>query len=85
MALPTSLLSEINEEHDFAISHFPPFASAHEGLAIIQEEFEELKAEVFRHQSKRDIAKLRKEALQVATMAARFIIDVCSTSIDEED
>jgi len=77
MAIATSLLNEVDNEHDFAIAHFPPFASAHEGLAIIQEEFEELKREVFINQAKRDNIKMRKEAIQVATMALRFVIDVC--------
>ena len=75
--IPSELIDKVQAEHEYAISHFPPFASAHEGLAIIEEEFEELKADVFTHQSKRDMAHMRKEALQVATMALRFIVDVC--------
>ena len=78
MAIPTSLLNEVDEEHDFAIAKFPPFYSAHEGLAIIQEEFEELKQEVFVRQTQRSNTKMRKEAIQVATMALRFVIDICS-------
>ena len=76
MTIPAGLIYELNAEHEAAISHFPAFASAHEGLAIIQEEFEELKAEVFKNQSQRSNTKMHKEALQLATMALRFIIDV---------
>jgi hypothetical protein len=77
MTIPQWLFDEANKEHDFAIKRFPEFASAHEGLAIIEEEFEELKREVFVNQSKRDNGKLQKEALQLATMSLCFIIDVC--------
>lgn len=77
MTIPTGLLNELDNEHSSAIEHFPPFYSAHEGLAIIQEEYEELKEEVFKKQGKRSVHKMRKEALQVATMALRFIMDIC--------
>ena len=77
MSLPTSLLNEVDSEHDFAIGEFQPFHSAHEGFAIIQEEFEELKTEVFVNQKRRSTPKMRKEALQLATMALRFIVDIC--------
>lgn len=50
--------------------------SIHEGLAVIMEEFEEFKAEVFR----RDVneANLKKELVQVATMCRRFYEDLFS-------
>lgn len=66
---------EIENEHGRAISRYPKFNSPHEGLAVIQEEFEELKAEVFLNHSKRDKERMRKEAIQLGAMALRFIID----------
>ena len=72
-----SVINDIRAEHEFAITHFPPFYSPHEGYAIILEEVRELEQEVFKHQKVRDITKMRKEALQIATMAIRFIIDLC--------
>lgn len=51
--------------------------SAHEGFAILLEEVDELKAEVWVNQTKRSVKKLRKEAIQVAAMALRFVTDVC--------
>lgn len=59
------------------VLQFPKFNSAHEGFAILLEEVEELKAHVWMNQSKRDIEAMRKEAVQVAAMALRFIVDVC--------
>ena len=59
-----------------ASGKFGEFKSAHEGLAVILEEYEELKAEVFKKSKKRDIEKLRKEAKHVATMGLRFMVDL---------
>jgi len=69
-------LTEIMSELGRATDKFGAFHSAHEGLAIILEEYEELKKEVFRKQSDYDMAKLRKEAKHVATMGLRFMIDL---------
>lgn len=57
---------------------FPEMYSAHEGFAIILEEMDELKAHVWMKQSKRDLAAMRKEAIQVAAMAISFAVDVCN-------
>jgi len=50
------------------------FTSAHEGLAVILEEFAELQDEVFKRE--RDVERLRKEACQLSAMAMRFIVDI---------
>lgn len=55
---------------------WPPFNSAHEGFAILMEEFEELKAHVWMNQKRRDLPAMRAEAIQVAAMAIRFAKDV---------
>jgi len=70
-----SALRLIKEEHERAIDKFGKFNNQHEGLAVLWEEFEELKTEVFKKQSEYDIDKMRKEACQVGAMALRFMID----------
>lgn len=68
---------EIRQEYSRATSKFSPFHSGHEGLAVIMEEFDELKAEVYKKPDKISKELLRKEAIQVAAMAIRFITDIC--------
>ena len=53
------------------------FHSAHEGYAVILEELDELKAEVWKRRVDRDRNKMLQEAVQVGAMAMRFIVDVC--------
>lgn len=56
---------------------FPAMASPHEGFGIMYEEFVELQAHIFAKAGKRNTEEMRKEAVQVAAMAVRFIIDIC--------
>jgi hypothetical protein len=70
------LLTDVRMEYRLASSKFPPFNSAHEGLGVIWEEFEELKAEVFKKKGDRSYPSMKNEATQVAAMALRFILDV---------
>lgn len=67
----------IEEEYLKASQKHPPFHSAHEGLGVIWEEFEELKAEVFKRTEKRDRTAMRDEAIQVGAMALKFLVDLC--------
>jgi hypothetical protein len=67
-------------ELQMAQENWPPFNSAHEGFAILYEEFDELKEQVWVNQKRRDLPKMQAEAIQVAAMAIRFAMEVC----DEE-
>lgn len=67
------------EEAFSAAAKFAPFNSAHEGYAVMHEEFDELKAHVWTNQKKRDIPAMRAEAIQVAAMALRFVVDICDS------
>lgn len=58
------------------------FASAHEGYAVILEELDELWDEVKKGGTEpRSIPRMRKEAIQVAAMAMRFVLDVCDKGV----
>ena len=58
-----------------ARAKFAPFNSAHEGYAVLKEEVDELWEEIKRKNNSKEA--MRKEAIQVAAMAFRFIQDVC--------
>ena len=67
----------IESEYDHATQKHNPFVSAHEGYAVILEELDELKAEVFKRSDKREKYRLTAEAKQVSAMALRFLVDLC--------
>lgn len=75
-----SIMTAVQQEVDAARIAWPPFHSAHEGFAILNEEFDELKAHVWTNQKRRDLGAMKNEAIQVAAMAVRFAEEVC----DEE-
>lgn len=60
-----------------AMKDWPAFHSAHEGFAVLKEEVDELWDIVKINQKKRNVDDMRKEAIQVAAMALRFIVEVC--------
>lgn len=81
------IVGDIDFEFKFATSKYPKFNSRHEGYAILQEEVDELWDEIKKNHSKDEEAmkKMRKEAVQVAAMAMRFIYDCCDTKNPEEN
>lgn len=73
-----AVMDEVHDEVERAESLHPPLNSAHEGWAVISEEFnKELWEHVCTNEKRRDVAAMRKEAVEVAAMAVRFIRDVC--------
>lgn len=64
-------------EAERASRRFPPFRSPHEGIAILEEEFLELRSAVFWAPSEERDEAMRKEAIQTAAMALRFVSDCC--------
>jgi NTP pyrophosphatase (non-canonical NTP hydrolase) len=71
------LADEVMAELNSAMQNWPEFNSAHEGYAVLAEEVDELWEHVKTNQKRRDLAKMRKEAVQVAAMAMRFALEVC--------
>ncbi len=64
----------VEDELFEAVRQFPPFNSPHEGYAVIREELEEL----WEHaKSNTGLSpEALQEAIQVATMAVRYFIDL---------
>lgn len=69
--------NEVVAELQRAVALHGPQRSAHEGWAVLYEEVDELWDEVKMNGNKRSKARMRAEAIQIAAMAMRFIIDVC--------
>ena len=67
----------VEHELEGATRRYGPFYSAHEGYAIILEEMDELWSIIKRKPDSVKLEEMREEAIQVAAMAMRFLIDVC--------
>ena len=68
-----AVISLVREELLRACEKFDPMASPHEGYAVIAEEVDEMWQEVKHGTRERAV----EEAIQVAAMGARFVMDVC--------
>jgi len=78
----TDVLQDVGDEVDAAFKAHSNMNSLHEAYAVILEELIEFQQEVFKRRSKRDIQALRKEAIQIAAMSIRAIIDVIDPLIE---
>ncbi len=76
-----TILGDVKRELAEATIKFTPFSSAHEGYAVIKEEFDELWKEIKKKHPNRH--KLREEALQVGAMAVRFVYDLLKEFSDD--
>jgi hypothetical protein len=65
-------------ELERAMARFAPLNSAHEGIAVIREEYLELERHVFADTGLTQPAAV--EAIQLAAMAMRYVIDLFSTA-----
>lgn len=72
---------QVHNEFTFATRKHGAFNSAHEGYAVIKEELDELWDEVRKKGEVRDIRQMRRECVQIAAMAVRFIYDVCDGGV----
>ena len=69
-------LAEVAREVERARSLHPQIHSAHEGYAVILEELDEFKAEVWKKQARRNPAAMLTELIQCAAMCARVAVDI---------
>ena len=65
----------VSDEVDDAVKLNKPYNSPHEGYAVILEELDELKTEVWKKHHLRDQDLMAAEAIHVAATAIRFLID----------
>jgi hypothetical protein len=83
-----NLTDEVGSEVKRAMGLFPPIHNMHEGLGVIEEEWEEFRKEVFLF----NLAKgrdtrlaARKELVQLAAMCIRTIVDCEINYIKENE
>lgn len=77
-ALGEMALCEVRGELQRARKLHGPMRGPHEGYAVILEEVDALWDEVKAKEPDRE--KMKKEAVQIAAMAVRFLVDVCEMS-----
>jgi hypothetical protein len=71
------VVQDVVDELVRARALFPAFHSAHEGYAVMLEEVDELWQLVKGKRGPENAAAMRAEAIQIAAMAVRFVIDLC--------
>lgn len=67
---------EVEVELRRAMTLFGPFRNGHEGWAVIREEVDELWDEIKNNKRVDHVSRQRKEAIQIAAMALRFVVDL---------
>lgn len=71
---PNLVALRVLSELEAAQALFHPMASAHEGIAVIREEYLELERHVFGDTGRSPEAI--EEAVQLAAMAMRYVVDI---------
>jgi hypothetical protein len=69
-------LQEVQRERDRACEKHPPLNSLHEAYAVILEELDEFKAEVWKQNKARSEDAIRAELVQIAAMCMRTVQDL---------
>jgi hypothetical protein len=70
-------LNQVKSEYISASEKYPEFHSTHEGYAVIAEEIDELWDLVRANKGINGNDEFKKECIQIAAMAIRFINDLC--------
>jgi hypothetical protein len=71
------VMTAIENELRRAVDLHGGMRSCHEGYAVILEEVDELWEHVRLKEKLRKKSEMRTEAIQIAAMAARFVVDLC--------
>ena len=74
------IFNDIKKELEFATSAYPSLNSTHEGYAVIKEEVDELWDDVKKSKVCSADIDMKKECIQIAAMAIRFINDLYEES-----
>lgn len=78
-------VDEVRDELLSAMDRFAPMPTPHDGWAVIYEEVDELWEEVRRYKANapetENVARMRKEAMQVAAMSLRFMVDLTEATL----
>ena len=74
-------LEDVRKEYLRACNLHKPFHGTHEGYSVILEEVDELWDNI-KYNS--DPYTLREEAVQVAAMAVRFMVDCCEKEVTKK-
>lgn len=75
-----STIRAVLDELATNIARWDQFNSAHEAYGVLMEEVREFEDHVFTNQQKRDVAAMRIELVQVASVAMRYAIELCDES-----
>lgn len=71
-----TFLLDVAAEYYRAVKQHAPLNSAHEAYAVILEELDEYKAEVWKKREQRDKHAMRAELVQLAAMCMRAVEDL---------
>ena len=75
-----NILIDVKSELHRANKKFRLFHSAHEGLGVLFEEFQELTDEIKKRPDRTDYELIKQEAIQVAAMAVKLVLSINSDS-----
>ena len=78
-ALIEAIIDDVRVELHEAYKNFPDFRSAHEGVAVVDEEMREFRAAAYwPHKHDDPEWAEQNEATQLAAMAIRYLVDICA-------
>lgn len=78
------ILSEMMKEYKRATTEYSPFASHHEGWAVIKEQLDEVWDEIKKKRGTKSTEKITKEVLHVGAMSLRFLMELTSLKLKEK-